>query len=100
MDALKTSFSEIGFYWDSRSGLEALIGLIPRHRAIAEIKNLVKQHFLKTFAHWIKVHVDLSGNKKSDELEKATTERPRVDVVVQQTIRQGKRIFLARAMAK
>ena len=82
MDTLKRGFCEIGFCSDSRSWLEVLNGLIPRHRANAEIKDLVKQHCFKISGHWIKVQIGLPENEKADALEKPSTECPGVDVVV------------------
>ena len=72
---------------------------MPRHRAVAEIKELVKQSGVKITAHWIRAHVGHPGNERADELVKAATERRQVDVVVKLTTVQAKKILLARALA-
>ena len=73
-DALKRGLREIDVYLDSRLALEALNSLVPRHGAIAEIKEMIKYSGVKNSARWIRAHVDHPGNERADELAKAATE--------------------------
>ena len=50
-DALKRSLCDLDVYSDSRSALEALNSLVHRHRAVAEIKDMVKESGVKIYAH-------------------------------------------------
>ena len=80
--------------------LEALIILVSLHRAVAEIKDFVKQSGVKISAQWIRGHGCHPGNERTDEFAKATTELLQVDMVVKLTINQAKKIFSARALEK
>ena len=94
-DALKRGLNETYVYKDSKSRLEA-----NRHRAIAEIKDLLKHRGVKIFAHCIKAHVGHLDNERLDALTKVPIECHRVDVVVKLTTRWDKTVLLARALAK
>lgn len=57
-DALRKGLGEFDTFSDSRTVLQVLFSLIPRHRAVAEIKSLVKGIGIKVYiAPWIRAHV-------------------------------------------
>ena len=64
---------------------------MPRHKAVAEIKDLVKQNGVKITAHWIRAHVGHQGNERAEELAKAATECLQIDVVVKLITTQAKK---------
>ena len=62
-EAITDVLGDFDVYSDSRSVLEALKNLVPWHRTVAEIKDLVKQSGVKITELWIRAHVGHSGNK-------------------------------------
>ena len=81
-DALKRDLGEIDVYSDSRSVLEAFNGLLLRHSAVANIKDLIKHSVVKIYSNWIRVNVGSPGRELVDKLAKAAIELLLVDVVV------------------
>ena len=78
--------------------LEALNNLVSRPRTIVKIKTIVKPSSVKIFAHWMEAYVGHPGKEFADVLTKATTVCSRVDMVVNLTSCQAKRVFSASAM--
>ena len=87
--------SEIDIYSESRSVLEAFTSLVPRHRAVAEIKIMLKLNGVKIPTHWIKAYVGHPDNKRADALVKAATGRPKVEVEVNLSICQSKKVLFS-----
>ena len=76
--------------------LDLFTKLGPRHRAVPEVEDLVKQHGVMIFAQWIKGHVSYPCNKRAEALSKAATEHLQIDVDVKLIACQAKKIILAR----
>lgn len=57
------------------------------HRAIDEIKDLIKAITCDAHMHWIRAHVGHTYNERADELASAVTTRQFVDVEVKVTRR-------------
>lgn len=97
-DTRQRDLSEIHIFSDSRSALQTLnCLLVSRHRAISEIKDLVKRSKVEVHMHWITAHVGHIYNESADELKKAATSRPLVDVEVKPILRRPKDNFSALA---
>lgn len=57
-DTQRRCFGEVDINLDSKSALKVLYNIGPRHIAIAEIKDLVKQNKVEAYKHWITVHME------------------------------------------
>lgn len=57
MDTHHRGLFDLDINSNSRSALQVLNNLVPRHSAIAKIKYLVKQNKVQAHMHWIQVHV-------------------------------------------
>ena len=66
-DALTRGLGDFDVYSDSRSALEALNSLVPRHRAVVEIKDLVKQIGEKITARRITAHIGHVGQETNGQ---------------------------------
>lgn len=99
-DAKQRDLSDHGIYSDSRSVFETLNYQVSRHRPISEIKDLVKNSGVEVHMHWVKAQVGHVYNERADELAKAVTNRPVVDVEMETTRCQAKRHLFDRALSR
>lgn len=56
-DAHRRGLGELDIYSDSGSALQPLYGLVPRHRAITEIKGLILKTRVVVHMHWVRAYV-------------------------------------------
>lgn len=80
--ALRRDLGELDLFPDSRSALQTLNFLVPRHRAVAEIIDLVKRSNVITHMHWIKAHIGYDYNERADALSNAAANQPSVVVLI------------------
>lgn len=71
---------------------------MPRHKAVAEIRNLVKISEIKVRMHWIKAHIGYAYNDRTHALAKEAAICPTVDVQIHLSCRQMKRNLFGRAL--
>ena len=94
----KERSQKIDLYSNWRSVVDVLTILVPCHREVPEVKDLVKQHSVMIFAQWIKAHISHPCNERAQTLAKAAIECLQIDAEVKLTVCQAKRIILARVL--
>lgn len=57
MVAYHGGLGQLGIYSDWRSALQAFTSVAPRHRAIAEVKGMIKRSKVLVLMYWILVYM-------------------------------------------
>lgn len=91
--------SELDISLDSRSALQALNCPVPKHKAIAEIKDYMKRSELDISMHWLRAHVGYTYNERAVEMAKTATTRQLVEVEVNFIHYQAKNDLIVRALS-
>lgn len=66
-EALQKGLGELDIFSDSKSVLQALCSLVPRHRVVAEIRNLIKGIGIGLLVHCIRAHIGYACNERAGQ---------------------------------